>query len=102
GAPGAFLASYVLMASRQDPAYGGKAEINIRWLFAGAAAFAVYGFLTLFVSNGLSLLPWLPTAKHFAETTGLPVQLPKALCAILIALSFAWLIRTTGRLTNDT
>jgi len=102
GAPGAFLASYVLLASRQDPAYSDKAEINIRWLVAGAAAFAVYGFLTLFVSTGLSLLPWLPTAQHFAEITGLPVQLPKALCAILIALSFAWLIRTTGRLTNDT
>lgn len=102
GAPGAFLASYTLLACRQDPAYGGKAETNFRWLFAAATAFAVYGFLILFVPTDLSSLPWLPTAKNFSEVTGFPVQLPKALCAVLMAFSLTRLIRTDIQVTSDT
>jgi len=41
-------------------------------------------------------VPWLPTTEDFLAVTGLPIQLARALCAVLVAVAFVMLLRRSS------
>ncbi|WP_031435011.1 hypothetical protein [Methylomarinum vadi] len=104
GAPAAWLTAYVLLANDSGGPTIPSAVSHpaCPCLKAAAAGFAVYGLLTLvpsldhpFSTSGL------PGAGDFYWLTGLPVQIPKALSIIVIALSFVALNRQAGILNQS-
>ncbi len=97
GAPGAAMAGIGLLAHAR--AMARQADIGItQWLTLAAHAMLGYAALTLFLSpgSGRLLADWLPTTADFLATTGLPVQLARALCAVLLAVSFVMINRRIG------
>ncbi|MHA7816884.1 MAG: hybrid sensor histidine kinase/response regulator [Pseudohaliea sp.] len=90
GAPGALLAGLSMLAGARSeaPAFAGSSAGA--WLRLSALAMLAYAALTLLVSpaSGALLAGWLPTTADFAALTGLPVQLPRGLCAVFLAVGF--------------
>jgi PAS domain S-box-containing protein len=88
GAPGALLSGFALLHLSTR-----SASVLIPWLRAAALALMAYGALTLFLSAGDPRLAWLPTTADFIGFAGLPVQLFRAVCAVLLAVAFVVIIR---------
>ena len=101
GMPGAVLSGIGFFSQAARMAGAGPIP---RWLRLAAGAMLGYAALTLLLSNdaGILLANWLPTSADFLVTTGLPVQLALALCAMLLAVSFVMFGRYTAVLTNTT
>ncbi len=102
GLPGALLTGLALVAllrrTRQDAATGTGLARGLAWL---AAAFVGYGLVTPFVAPDIAGMPvWLPTTHDFITATGLPVQLPRAACAVAAALALIALVREAGERRN--
>lgn len=101
GAPGALLAGMGLLAQARAVI---DTAIYSHWLRVAAFAMLGYAALTVVVSpgSGRHLVPWLPTTADFFAVTGLPVQLARALCAVLLAVSFVFLSRRSASVTTIT
>ncbi|MDZ7750295.1 MAG: PAS domain S-box protein [Gammaproteobacteria bacterium] len=101
GTPGAVLVGAALLLFAGARARHAGADATIHWLRAAALALLAYGLLTPFLTTAYARLPaWLPTSGDFLDFTGLPVQLPRALCAVLAAVAFVMLVRRSGRRAN--
>ncbi|MFN3545216.1 MAG: PAS domain S-box protein [Thiobacillus sp.] len=100
GLPGALMTAWALFALRSrnrafhdDAGNGGQPY----WLVVLAAALLGYGLLTPFLSpTESSLAGWLPVTVDFLATTGLPIQLARAACALVAALALIVLVRQAG------
>ena len=104
GVPGAALAGIGLLAQARAAASAPDTVVIARWLRLAALAMLGYAVLTLFLypGSGRLLADWLPTTVDFLATTGLPVQLPHALCAVLLATAFVFINRQGRSLTVTT
>lgn len=108
GGPGAFLSAYALMI--QIPLFQ---EIKLRsviWnLRVSAGAFLAYGFLSGLIVGKNSFFPSsLLNYSSFMDTVGIPVQVFRAVCAVMIAYNmtrilkiFDWETRESLREARD-
>jgi len=89
GAPGGLLAGMALLSVRH-----GVGDPPMRdWLKVAALTLMVYALFTPFDARPDPNLPWMASTAGFADATGLPVQLPRALCALLLAFAFVAILR---------
>ncbi|MDG4867840.1 PAS domain S-box protein [Guyparkeria sp. 1SP6A2] len=104
GLPGAALAGVGLFARAGATVRVPESIAIIHWLRIAALAMLAYAALTLFLSpdSGRSLVGWLPDSADFLATTGLPVQLARAVTAVLLAMAFVILNRLGGAFTATT
>lgn len=101
GVPGAILTAIALFAQARVATHVGGFS---GWLRMAASAMAIHAVLTVFLSSGSGgpLLQWLPTTMDFFALTGVPVQLVRAVCAIMLAVSFVILSHRNATLINAT
>ena len=93
GVPGALLSGVILLAEAKRGRSGGKSSSTASWMQVASASLFVYAFLTLFVAPVGASLSFLPTASDFFHSVGLPVQLFRSICALLLAIAFVIVIR---------
>ncbi len=96
GVPGAFLGGIAIYATRDS----GDLFLR-RWQMAAAFALGCYGCLTAFIPPGEENLGWLLTTSQFAAWFGIPIQIPRALCAIVVAVAFILIFRKTGSIKEQ-
>lgn len=99
GLPGALMTAGALLALRHQGVATHEVgpHPQMPWLILLAAAFLGYGLLTPFLSpSASSLTAWLPTTSDFLATTGLPIQLLRAACALAAAVALVVLVRQAG------
>lgn len=103
-APAAALTGVGLLSLAGATARAPDTVVRIRWLRIAALAMLGYAALSLFLSpaSGRLLADWLPTTADFLAATGLPVQLARAACAVLLAVGFVILNRQGGALAATT
>ena len=71
------------------------------WFSVAGATLLVYGGLSIF-NGGPDVLPLFPTAEDFLQLSGLPVAVPRALCAIVLVIALmAITYKTTFSIVND-
>jgi len=108
GGPGAFLTAYALMI--QIPLFQETKLRNVTWnLRVSAGAFLSYGFLAgLFVEKSSFFPSSLLNYSSFMDTVGIPVQVFRAVCAVMIAYNmtrilkiFDWETRESLREARD-
>ena len=100
GAPGAILVGVILLQQRQrlqqatDPTTHTAA-----WTTAAAIAFITYGLSSLFVKSPDAGLPdWIPNQNDFsAMLPAIPVQVPRALCAVIATCALAIITRSASQ-----
>jgi diguanylate cyclase (GGDEF)-like protein/PAS domain S-box-containing protein len=64
------------------------------WISLTALAFICHGVLSLFLTHhDIGLPNWLFDQMDFFDWFGFPIQLPRAICAMLITVGFVLLIR---------
>ena len=85
GAPGALLSAISLALIHTKSKQADKDLPP--WLALAALALSAYSVLTLFISFADPRLAWLPTTNDFLAATSLPVQLFRAMCAVLASFS---------------
>ena len=97
GLPGALMTGLAFLVLPCAVPDGDDKTTPCRSVTVLALAFVVYGVLTPFVSTPVpGLQAWLPTASGFADTTGVPVQLLRAACAVAATLALIALVRHAG------
>ena len=98
GVPAALLTGAVMLKIDQRDK---NLQISF-WLRTAALAFIAYGLLSLFIASSDPGLPaWFPTTADFVVFTGFPVQLGRALCAVLATVAFVMLIHRSIKNTSD-
>ncbi|MDP1672566.1 MAG: PAS domain-containing protein, partial [Burkholderiales bacterium] len=102
GMPASLLTGLALLGIKRRQLANPVNEAALFWLSVLALGFMGYGFLTLFVTAGAAGLPaWLPTGAEFLALVGVPVELVRALCALVIALAFAIMTRQLNVISSD-
>jgi hypothetical protein len=72
------------------------------WITLVGVAFLAYGLLTPWPTIPVSGLPaWLPTSNEFLATTGIPIQLLRALCAVAATVGLVSLVRLASTHSSD-
>ena len=102
GVPGATLAGIGLLAHARLTARAPDSGANALWLNMAGVAMLGYAGLTLFLSpgSGSLLADGLPTTADFLAITGLPVQLARGVCAVMLAVGFVFHHRQIGDFTT--
>ncbi|MDD5754848.1 MAG: hypothetical protein PHN45_08865, partial [Methylococcales bacterium] len=100
GFPAALLTAFALFSSlKTTPKHLLNGYFKF-WIYSTALAFFCYGLATLVLSSSDSVLPsWLLSQENFIDWFGFPVQLLRAMCAMLITSGFVLLVR---RINDDT
>ncbi len=97
GMPAALLSGAGLLRLAGSPAWREGTGATVFWLRMAALALLAYGALTPFLAPPPpAAVPWLPTTADFLAVTGLPIQLARALCALLVAVAFVMLLRRSS------
>lgn len=65
------------------------------WLNFTAVGFLAFALVTPFVATFDEGLTWVPTITDFETLTGMPIQLPRTLCALIMATGFAFLLHNS-------
>ena len=95
GAPGALLSGIALCTCTAETKTASPGWLA-PWLRIVALAFMGYSLLTLVLTQGDPYLPaWLPTQAGFLALLGIPVQLLRAVCAVLASWGFVAIVRNT-------
>lgn len=88
GATGAFISAIAMVASLDIDESDQAASVLNGWFHVAAVVLLCYGILTIFVPAADTGLPgWVPTTSAFLNATGIPVQIPRMLCAASLALA---------------
>jgi len=95
--PGAILAAIAMFYQSQTPLASNRRNLGLSWKWA-AVGFATYG-LTQAVVSPLDIFPAsILNSETFLNTTGLPIQVIRAVMALLITYS---LIRATQTVEEE-
>ena len=102
GMPGAFLSGIALIMLKQEEHHTTAEYPITQWLLLAAIALIIYGILIIFhTSDALNLPMRLPSTGDFSAFTGLPIQMPITLSAVLVSAAFIMLIHYASKLTAD-
>ncbi|MEK6775405.1 MAG: PAS domain S-box protein [bacterium] len=93
GGPGAFLAAYALMI--QVPLFQKTKLRNVIWnLRVSAGTLLTYGFLSGLIVEKNSFFPSsLLNYSAFMDTVGIPIQVFRAACAVIIAYNITLILK---------
>lgn len=93
GFSGAILASISLFSGLKAHSSYLLSRFFYFWTITVSLSFLVYGLSTLFVTQSDSYLPrWIPNQTDFLFLFGVPVQLIRSICAVLITSGFSYLV----------
>jgi diguanylate cyclase (GGDEF)-like protein/PAS domain S-box-containing protein len=98
GAPGAMLTGLTLFATQRTLRKIYLTNHSYIWLRITAMAFICYSFSTIFLfQRDMHLPAWLPTQADFLAFFGFPVQLLRAVCAVMATMGLVLLLRQAGK-----
>ncbi len=97
GVPAALLASLAMVQTIRSLPRQPDAREMLPWLVGAAIASLLYGLLSLLSMHQDPALPaWLPDEREIYALTGVPIQLPMAICALLAAIALIAITRISN------